>query len=106
MVVEAHHLERAIQLMDEVGKDLHFVYEEIAPSNIVRHYPKAVRALLQAGGRLSHSELMQRFSHTMNRQEFKEVIGGLEEMGVIRSSVENSGGRSHLEYVLVKKEGK
>jgi hypothetical protein len=105
MVIEAHHLERAIQIIDDQSKMLHNVYEDIAPSTIVRFYPKVIRAMLKLGSHnVPHSDLMQRFSHDMDRREFKEVIGGLVDMGVM---VENpkmeTGGRMKMFYSITKK---
>jgi len=105
MIIEAYHLERAIQIIDEQSKILHNVYEDIAPSTIVRFYPKVIRAMLTLGGvNVPHSELMQKFSHDLDRREFKEVVGGLVDMGVM---IENPqiihGGRIKMFYSITKK---
>jgi len=104
MVIEAHHLERAIQIIDEQAKTLHNVYEDIAPSTVVRYYPKIIKVMLKLGGiHISHSELLQRFSHDLDRREFKEVIGGLVDMGVLVEIPEVVNGRVKLYYSITKK---
>ena len=104
MLIEAHHLERAIQIIDEQSKILHNVYEDIAPSNIVRFYPKVIRIMLKLGGvNVPHSEIMQRFSHDLDRKDFKEVIGGLVDMGVIVENHSVASGKVRLYYSLTNK---
>jgi hypothetical protein len=104
MVIEAHHLERAIQIIDEQSKILHNVYEDIAPSTIIRFYPKVIRAMLTLGGvNVPHSELMQKFSHDMDRREFKEVIGGLVDMGVVVENPVIQNNRVKMFYSITKK---
>lgn len=103
--IEAHHLERAIQELDDVCRDLKAVYDEIAPSNIVRHYPKVIKHMLRQGGsNVGHSLLFRKFSHSLNRQEFAEVMAGLVDMGIIATNAAKTpAGRFQTVYSLTKK---
>lgn len=106
MIIEQSHLTRAIQIIDEQSKMLHNVYEDIAPSTIVRFYPKIIRTMLKLGGiNVAHSDLMQRFSHDLDRREFKEVIGGLVDMGVIVENPTIVKNHVKMFYSITKKKG-
>lgn len=105
MFIEAHHLERAIQIIDQQGKMLHNVYEDIAPSNVIRFYPKVIRAILKLGGvDVLHSDIMKKFSHDLDRREFKEVIGGLVDQGIIVEKPVIDNGRVKMYYSITKKD--
>jgi hypothetical protein len=88
LVIDAHHIEQAIQLLKEIDLSVLSVYNEITPSLIISHYPKVLRALEKAQkGTLAHSELMRKFSSTLDKTQFRMVIDGLIDMKMIESEV-------------------
>lgn len=106
LMVEAHHLEKAMIALQELDPGQKQVYGEIAPSVPVNHYPKILRVLDKAKGKImSHSELLRRFSYTMDITQFKLAIDGLAQQGLIeRELVSMGGARTKLYYRIPKGE--
>lgn len=102
MEIEAHHIERAVHLVDEVGRSLKRVYEEIAPSAVIQHYPKVMRYMHKHGGRgILHSDLLKHFSYAMKAVEFRETMQGLIEMGYVKEeALPGAGSRERTSYTL------
>ena len=106
MIVEAYHVEKAIHLLREVDLSIGEIYDEVAPSLIVQHYPRVLKVLKGATGRtMSHSQLMQRFSHSLDKNTFGLVMGGLDEMGKVLKEAVKSGNtnRYTVYYTLMEK---
>lgn len=84
LMIDAHHIEQAIQLLKEIDLSVLSVYNEITPSLIIAHYPKIMRALEKAKGQtLTHGELMSKFRSTLDKAQFRMAIDGLIDMGMI-----------------------
>ena len=89
MLVEAHHLELALQLLGQVDRSLVKIYGEIAPKVTINAYPKMLRVLRKSKDhRLSHSELFRRFSYILDAREFEATLQAMEGMGLIASEVD------------------
>lgn len=105
LVIEAHHIEAAKALLDEVDTGLREVYSEMAPNSVVQHYTKIVKKLKRMGGTAKHSELMRYFAYALNGREFHEAMEALQSMGLLEIEVvphRTTGGqtRSVLMYRL------
>lgn len=83
LVVEAHHIEAAKTLLEDVDRGLREVYSEMAPSSVVQHYSKIVRKLKRKGGSMAHSELMRYFAYALDAREFREAMDALRDMGLV-----------------------
>ena len=107
LVIEAHHIEQGIQLLKEIDFSVLQVYNEITPSIIVSHYPKVMRILEKAAKQvMSHSELMRRFSSTLDAAQFKMVMDGLEQMNHIeRAPVKDGLTNRFTMYYRIPKKG-
>lgn len=104
MVIEAYHLEKAIQFIAQLDAHVGKIYNEVAPSVVVQHYQKVRNVLEKAPGKaLSHAKLMQRFSHSLDAVTFKLVMQSLEEMGRVSRDVVKHGSTSRftIYYKLV-----
>jgi uncharacterized protein DUF3987 len=103
-VIEVHHIEKAVQLLEDVIKGLKSVYEEIAPSNVVRHYARVVKYMAEKGGiQIAHSDILKRFSRDLHRRDFAEVMGMLIEMGAVVGEQKIENGHHKMLYSLTKK---
>ncbi len=83
LVIEAHHIEQARTLLEDVDRGLREVYSEMAPSSVVQHYSKIVRKLKRKGGSMAHSELMRYFAYALDAREFREAMDALRDMGLV-----------------------
>ena len=84
LVIEAEHVERALEMIGEVDASLKRVYEDIAPTQVIQSYAKIIRKLRVAPNHtLSHSQLQRCFSYTLEKKAFDEAITALLEMGLI-----------------------
>ena len=107
--IEAQHLEQAIQLLDDLDISLIQVYNEITPSVVVAHYPRVIRVLKKATGMsMQHSDLMRRFSSSLDATQFRMVMDGLEQMKWIEREVVKSGqvNKYTVYYKLLPKKGR
>lgn len=103
-LIECHHIEKAKQLLDDVEDGMKRIYEEIAPSNIVRFYHKVVTYIANQGGiRVRHSDVLRKFQNDLNRKELAEVVGTLVDMGAIVEEQEITAGRPRRVYSLTNK---
>ena len=83
LVVEAHHLERAFKLIEDVDKTLNRVYNDIAPSVAIQSYGKIIAKLQRSGGSLTKSKLMQSFAYMLDGTDFAKAMQALENMGLV-----------------------
>ena len=109
LVVEAHHLEKAFKLIEEVDRTLNRVYSDIAPSVAIQSYGKIVARLQRHGGKMTRSKLMQSFAYAMDAQDFSKAVDALRDMGLIDVETftpkgplgsRTGGGRSTTVYTL------
>ena len=108
LIIEAQHIEGAIQLLKEIDFSVLQVYNEITPSIIVSHYPRVLRVLQKAvKGVMSHSNLMRKFASTLDAAQFKMVMDGLEQMKHIERCpvLDKLTNRHTMYYQLVQKKG-
>lgn len=106
MLIEAHHLERAFDLLRDVDRALIHVYSEIAKDSVIAHYAKVVKFLgEQASHEALRSSLSQRFAHSLTAQELTSCLESLKDMDVVESRAETVGqnsGRYRTIWKLVK----
>jgi hypothetical protein len=108
LVIEAHHLEKAFKLIEEVDCTLNRVYSDIAPSVAIQSYGKIIAKLQRNGGSMTRSKLMQSFAYAMDAQDFTKAVDALRDMGLIDVEVKMpsqqgarlSGGRATTIYTL------
>ena len=95
--IEAEHVERAFGMIAEIDDSLRRVYEDIAPTAVIQNYSKIIRKLRTAPNHiLGHSELQKSFAYTLDKNEFKEAIEALCEMGLIEIEHVGSTGTTRL----------
>ncbi len=86
MVVEAHHIERALTLLEDVDKSMVEVYGEMVNSTSISHYSKVVRFLLkELGMEAQRSTLRRKFAYALDEVDFDKTMKSLEDMGIIES---------------------
>jgi hypothetical protein len=109
LVVEAHHLEKAFKLLEEVDRTLNRVYSDIAPSVAIQAYGKIVAKLQRSGGTLTRTKLMQSFAYAMDSVDFDKAMKALYDMGLVDQVTvlpngpvgsRLGGGRSTTTYTL------
>jgi len=111
MIIEAHHLEKALNILKEVDRSIAEAYSEMSPSVVVNTYKKIVRMLAKASSNtMLHGDLLRRFSYMIDAAQFKLAIDGLIQMGYIvpqytRTGVNNTG-HTKTYYKLTRDGGK
>lgn len=86
MLVEAHHLERAFDLLRDVDRSMVHVYSEIAKDSVIGHYAKVIKWFSTQENRVAkRSEISQRFAHALNQKELSACLESLRDMEILES---------------------
>jgi len=83
LVIEANHLDKAFRLVEEVDRTLTRVYEDIAPSAIIKSYGKIIRNLQRHQGVLTKSDVMRAYAYTMDTTDIVKAMAALQDQGLV-----------------------
>jgi uncharacterized protein DUF3987 len=89
LVVEAQHLDKAFKLVAEVDRTLTRVYEDIAPSMVIKSYGKIIRNLQRHGGVLSKTDIMRAYAYTMDTMDIMKAMAALQDQGLVELHMTN-----------------
>jgi len=101
LVIEAGHLDKAFRLVAEVDRTLTRVYEDIAPSAIIKSYGKIIRNMQKHKGVLSKSDIMRAYAYTMDSMDIMKAMAALQDQGLVELHMTNpKTGRPATVYQL------
>jgi len=83
LTILSHDLERALGILDWMEALLPSVFETVATTPVGAMHQRILQHLKQAGGRMTHSQLLRKNQHAMNARQFREAIETLKDSETI-----------------------